>query len=223
MKKSYPLQDALAMSFAAHRLRGDYVKETRRYSEDKPTEHSNKDMLKQHFGPYQDPDFVDFKAIEEDYEGVEIALKHFKRYTMRLLGDDLSDFQKDVFSVLNSDEVHYNKLGLLSYVPKLVEVEVELAKFKKLLRMEYRNSKHIGKIKDPVEGVIKVLTKFYSDRWESYNYIADLNGDLVSFMNKFEYNVGDRKRIKAKVKEHTKNRAFDVNETRLNYTKLYKI
>jgi hypothetical protein len=89
--------------------------------------------------------------------------------------------------------------------------------------MEYRNSNHIGELKQPIQGVIKVLSKFYSDRWESYNYVADLNGDLVSFMNKFEYNVGDRKRIKAKVKDHTKNRSFDVNETRLNYTKLYKV
>ena len=42
-------------------------------------------------------------------------------------------------------------------------------------------------------------------------------------MNKFEYNVGDRKRIKAKVKDLNKNRSFDVNETRPNYTKLYKV
>ena len=42
-------------------------------------------------------------------------------------------------------------------------------------------------------------------------------------MNKYEYIVGDRKRIKGKVKGHGKNRNFDVNETRLNYCKLYKV
>ena len=223
MKKTFQLQDALAISFAAYRIRGGYVKDTRRYSEDKPTEHSNKDMVKQHFGPYKDPDFVDFKAIEEDYEGVEIAQKHFKKYTMQLLGDDMTEFQKDVFAVLQMDQVPFAKLGLLAFIPKLVEREIEESKFKKLLRMDYRNSQHIGELKQPIQGVIKVLSKFYSDRWESYNYVADLNGDLVSFMNKFEYNIGDRKRIKAKVKDHTKNRSFDVNETRLNYTKLYKV
>jgi len=133
MTKSFPLQDALAISFAAFRLRGGYVKDTRRYSEDKPTEHSNKDMVKQHFGPYKDPDFVDFKANEEDYEGVEIAQKHFRKYTMQLLGDDMTDFQKDVFAVLQMDQVPFAKLGLLAFIPKLVEREIEESKFKKLL------------------------------------------------------------------------------------------
>ena len=223
MKKTFPLQDVLAMSFAAFRIRGDYVKETRRYSEDKTTEHSNKDMLKQHFGQYRDPDFVDFTATEEDYEGVKLAQNHFKKYTLQLLGDSMSDFQKDVFATLNLKDVPFAKLGLVAFVPKLVQRELEESKFKKLLRMEYRNSQHIGSLKEPVTGAIKIISKFYSENWESYNYIADFNGDLVSFMNKFEYNVGDWKRIKAKVKDHTKNRNFDVNETRLNYTKLTKV
>jgi len=42
-------------------------------------------------------------------------------------------------------------------------------------------------------------------------------------MNKYEHAVGDRKRIKAKVKSHTKNKLFSANETRLNYVKLYKV
>tara|TARA_Y200000002_G_C22664031_1_gene657140 strand:+ start:370 stop:1041 length:672 start_codon:yes stop_codon:yes gene_type:complete len=223
MKKTFPLQEVLAYCFAAQRINGTYLKNTQRFSEDKPTIHANKDMVKQHFGEYKDPDFVDFKTIEEDYEGVDIALKHFKRYTMGLLGDSLSQFQKDVFDTLNLQEVSFQKLGLLAYVPELVKRDVEENKFKKLLRMEYRQSMPVGKIKDPVEGVIKFLSKFYSEQWESYNYVADYNGNLVSFMNKFEYNVGDRKRIKGKIKAHGKNRSFDVNETRLNYCKLYKV
>jgi hypothetical protein len=223
MAKTVPLQEALAFCFAAQRINNGYLKNTQRYSEDTPTKHSNKDMVKQHFGDYSDPDFVDFTVTEDDYEGVEIANKHFRRYTMQLLGNSMSDFQKDVFAILNLKDVPFNKLGLLAYVPELVKREVEESKFKKLLRMEYRNSQHIGKVKDPVEGVIKVLNKFWSEQWESFNYVADLNGDLVSFMNKFDYKIGDRKKIKAKVKDHTKNRNFDVNETRLNYSKLYKV
>ena len=221
--KTVPLQDALAICFAAQRIRGSYVKNTQRYSEDNPTEHSNKEMVKQHFGKYKDSDFIDFTAIEEDYEGVEIALKHFRRYTMGLIGDTLTSFQKDVFDVLILKDIPVSKLGLLAYVPELVNRDIVEAKFKKLLRMDYRNSQHVGAVKDRVEGVIKFLSKFYSEQWESFNYVADLNGDLVSFMNKYEYNVGDRKRIKGKVKGHSKNRNFDVNETRLNYCKLDKV
>ena len=50
-----------------------------------------------------------------------------------------------------------------------------------------------------------------------------MDNNLVSFMNKFEHEVGAMKRIKAKVKSHTKNKLFSANETRLNYVKLYKV
>jgi len=223
MKKTIPSQEALAFCFAAYRTNKGYLKNTIRFSEDNPTQHSNKEMVKQHFGEYKDPDFVDFKTTEEDYEGVDIAQKHFRRYTLGVIGDTLNSFQKDVLAVLNLQEVPFNKLGLLAYVPELVKREVEESKFKKLLRMEYRNSRNVGVVKDPVEGVVLILNKFWSEQWESYNYVADLNGDLVSFMNKFEYNTGERKRLKGKVKAHGKNRNFSVNETRLNYCKLYKV
>ena len=36
-----------------------------------------------------------------------------------------------------------------------------------------------GKEKDVVEGVIKILDKRYSERWESYNYTA-MDGKSVS-------------------------------------------
>ena len=71
--------------------------------------------------------------------------------------------------------------------------------------------------------MIKILDQRYSERWESYNYTAVLDGNLVSFMNKFDHPVGSMKRIKAKVRLQTKNRFFDANETRLNYVKLYKV
>ena len=50
-----------------------------------------------------------------------------------------------------------------------------------------------------------------------------MDGNLVSFMNKYEHEVGAMKRVKAKIKSLTKNRLFDANETRLNYVKLYKV
>ncbi len=223
MSKTIPTQEALAYAFAAYRIRKGYQKHTQRYSEDKPTEHSNKEMLKMHFGEYKDKDFVDFSPVAEDYDSVDIARTHFKRYSMLLLGDDLNQFQRDVFHAVTKDEVPFNVIGLVAYVPALVKREVEEAKFKKLLRIDYRDSKHLGSPKEAVEGVIKFLSKFYSEQWESYNYIADLDGNLVSFMNKFEYDIGDRKRLTGKVKGHQKNRSFDVNETRLNYVKMYKV
>ena len=44
MAKTIPLQEALAFSFAAQRINGEYRKYTQRFSEDVPTIHANKDI-----------------------------------------------------------------------------------------------------------------------------------------------------------------------------------
>ena len=223
-QQQFALQEALAICFAAQRINGSYVKHTQRFStEGNPTIHANKEIVKQHLGDYKDPDFVDIKTTEEDYEGVDIAIKHFQRYTMGIIGNTLTPFQQDVFDLLSTETVQFKKLGLLAYVPELVKREVAEGKFKKMLRMEYRNSKDIGTPKDPVEGVVKILSKFWSEQWESFNYVAVIDGNLVSFMNKYEHDVGVMKRIKGKVKAQTKNKLFGANETRLNYVKLKKV
>ena len=65
---------------------------------------------------------------------------------------------------------------------------------------------------------------WHSNEWETFYYVAvTTEGNLVSFGNKHEHMVGKMKRIKGKVKSHTKNRLFSANETRLNYVKLYKV
>jgi hypothetical protein len=225
--KEYSTQDVLAVACAAHRINGGYLKQALRFSEDKPTQHSNKEMVKFYFamkeGRYVDRDFTMFAPNEDDYAHVETIRNHFKRYSMELLGDSLSGFQKDCFTAISNDTVLENQLGVVAYVPELVKREKHENSVKKTIRVEYRDSKHIGTTGDTVEGVIKILDKQYSQKWESYNYTAVLDGNLVSFMNKFDHAVDGMKRIKAKVRDHTQNRLFSANETRLNYVKLFKV
>ena len=225
--KSYPTQDVLAVACAAHRINGGYLKQAIRFSEDKPTQHSNKEMVKFYYaikeGRYADKDFAMFEPTEDDYAHVETIRNHFKRYSMELLGDSLSGFQKDCFIAISNDTVASAQLGVVAYVPELVKREKHDNSVKKTIRVEYRDSRHIGVTGDTVEGVIKILDKRWSDKWESFNYTCVLDGNLVSFMNKFDHAVDSMKRIKAKVRDHTKNRLFSADETRLNYVKLYKV
>ena len=107
--------------------------------------------------------------------------------------------------------------------PEFVKRDKHETGLTKEIRIEYRDSQYLGKEKDIVEGVIKILDKRYSTQWDSYNYVAVMDGNLVSFMNKYEHNVGDMKRVKAKVKAQSKNKLFSANETRLNYVKIYKV
>lgn len=228
--KTLPNQDMLALAYAAYRVNENkYVKNTQRFSEDTPTKFSNKELMrmfltqKGHAAHYVPNDYVPFRVTDEDYAAVERARNHFKRYTMDILGDSLTDFQKTVYEAYCADNIPVNSAGIVAYLPELVERELDDIAFKKLLRTEYRDSVHLRSVGDSVEGVAKILRKFWSEQWEKFNYTAALDGNIVSFMNAYDHEIGSMKRIKAKVKGHTKNRMFSVDETRLNYVKLYKV
>ena len=226
--KTLPTQEALAMAVAAQRINGGYIKDTRRFSEpDNKTQFSNKEIVK--FAFYTETninhlpsDYVRPIPTAEDYAQVAEIHKWMKRYVMLGLGD-LDEFKRDMIDSVSEDTVILNNLGRIAFIPEFVKRDQHESGLKKEIRIEYRNSQYLGKEKDVVEGVIKILDKRYSTQWESYNYTAVMDNNLVSFMNKFEHNVGDMKRIKAKVKSQTQNKLFSANETRLNYVKLYKV
>ena len=224
--KTVSTQEALAMACAAQRINGGYVKDTRRFSEEEnKTQFANKEIVK--FAYHGDPsylptDYVKPTPTEEDYAQVAEIQKWMRRYVMLGLAD-LDDFKRDMINSVSADVVPVNNLGRIAFIPEFVKRDQHETGLTKEIRIEYRNSQYLGKEKDVVEGVAKILDKRYSAQWESYNYTAVIDGNLISFMNKFEHNIGDMKRIKAKVKAQGKNKLFSANETRLNYVKLYKV
>ena len=221
--KTVPTQEALAFAVAAQRINKGYVKDTRRFSEDNPTIFSNKEIVKFAFNPdYRPNDFVMPKPTAEDYEEVAEIHKWMKRYVMLGLAE-LDDFKRDMIDSVSQDTVIKNNLGRVAFIPEFVKRDKHETGLTKEIRIEYRDSQYLGKEKDVVEGVIKILDKRYSSQWESYNYTAVMDGNLVSFMNKFPYDVDSMLRVKGKIKAQTKNKLFSANETRLNYVKLYKV
>ena len=224
--KTVSTQEALAVACAAQRINGGYVKDTRRFSEEEnKTQFANKEIVK--FAYHGDPsylptDYVKPTPTEEDYAQVAEIQKWMRRYVMLGLAD-LDDFKRDMINSVSADVVPVNNLGRIAFIPEFVKRDQHETGLTKEIRIEYRNSQYLGKEKDVVEGVAKILDKRYSAQWESYNYTAVIDGNLISFMNKFEHNIGDMKRIKAKVKAQGTNKLFSANETRLNYVKLYKV
>ena len=224
--KTVPTQEALAIAVAAQRINGSYIKDTRRFScEENKTQFSNKEIVKFAFhknSTYLPGDFERPIPTAEDYAEVAEIHKWMKRYVMLGLGD-LDSFKSEMIDSVSQDTVAINNLGRVAFIPEFVKRDKHETGLTKEIRIEYRDSQYLGKEKDVVEGVVKILDKRYSQQWESFNYVAVIDGNLVSFMNKFEHAIGDMKRIKAKVKAQTKNKMFSANETRLNYVKLYKV
>jgi hypothetical protein len=231
--KTVPLTDALAVAYAAYRINNNtYTKDTRRFScEENKTQFDNKSLVRYYWtkklqlsdAQYLPSDFTMFEPTEADYASVQEALKWMKRYVMLGLGE-LDSFKADMVKELSQDEVKVMGMGRIAFAPEFIARDRHESELKKEIRVEYRDSQYLGAEKDPVEAVIAILDRRYSAQWESYNYTAvTTEGNLVSFMNKFAYDVGAMLRCKAKVKAQTKNKLFSANETRLNYVKLYKV
>ena len=231
--KTVSLTDALAVAYAAYRINGNqYLKDTRRYSEEgNKAVFDNKSLVRFYWekknnsrdSQYLPSDFEMFEPTEADYASVQEALKWMKRYVMLGLGE-LDNFKADMVRELSQEEVPFKGMGRIAFAPEFIRRDMHESNLKKEIRVEYRDSQYLGKEKDSVQSVIAILDKRYSAQWESYNYTAvTTEGNLVSFMNKFEYAVGAMLRCKAKVKAQTKNKLFEANETRLNYVKLYKV
>lgn len=227
--KTVSITEALAVAYAAYRINNNtYIKDTRRFScEENKTQFDNKSLVRYYWESKQDSqylpeDFEMFEPTEADYASVEQARKWMKRYVMLGLGE-LDGFKADMIRELSQDEVRVTSVGRIAFAPEFIARDQHETSLTKTIRIEYRDSRHINPVGATVEGIIEILDKRYSNQWESYNYIGVIEGNLVSFMNKYEHEVGARKRIKAKVKSHTKNRMFSADETRLNYVKLYKV
>ena len=229
--KTVKLTEALAAAYAAYRINNKtYIKDIRRF-EEKPTQFPNKDLVRYYWTKkltslehYLPSDFEMFEPTEEDYANVQEALKWMRRYVMLGLGE-LDGFKADMIKELSQDEVPFKGgMGRIAFAPEFIARDRHESELKKEIRVEYRDSQYLGTEKDSVEAVIAILDRRYSAQWESYNYTAvTTEGNLVSFMNKFAYDVGAMLRCKAKVKAQTKNKLFEANETRLNYVRLYKV
>ena len=228
--KTAKLVDALAVAYAAYRINKEtYIKDLRRFDE-APTQFPNKDLVRFYYDrknnlgeQYVPTDCPVFEPTEEDYASVQEALKWMKRYVMLGLAD-LDDFKRQMVEELSKDEVPVKGMGRIAFAPEFIKRDQHENGLKKEIRVEYRDSQYLGKEKDAIECVVKILDNRYSSQWESYNFTAvTTDGNLVSYMNKFDQEIGSMKRIKAKVKAHTKNKLFSASETRLNYVKLYKV
>ena len=225
---TYKTEYLLQLAYAAYRVNNGYQKHTRRYSEDKPTTYSNKELVAytasyhNEQSPYIPDDFIPLVVTDEDRSALEAGKKHMRRYTMLAMGD-LPDFEADMFSAYSSDEMPIGRIGILAYLPAFIERQVKDKVYKSRLKQEFGNSKHL--VVDPIEGnceILKVIRVSRDFDEPFYMHFGAIDGNLVCFARKEGYAEGITYAIKAKVKGQEKERETGLPMTRINYVKLRK-
>jgi hypothetical protein len=225
-EKTFDASFVKLLAFAAYRINNGYAKETQRYSENKPTKFSNKELVKfaltynQDNTAYVPSDFIMPKIIDEDRAALAAAEKHMRRYTLLGLGD-LNDFQADMFEAYCQDNIPANRIGLLAYLPQFVERELEEKIYKGRLKTEFANSTAIKEKK--IIGELEILKRVYSVNYETFFYTAGFDGNLVMFSNKFEYKTGEVFGFRANVKGQQTDRDTGLTVNKINYIKLVRM
>tara|TARA_B100000035_G_scaffold99142_1_gene84140 strand:+ start:7475 stop:8176 length:702 start_codon:yes stop_codon:yes gene_type:complete len=227
--KKFPLVDILSASFAAYRINGDYYKETRRFSEDNPTQFSNKDCLLLQFDTDTEmlpKDWQQMTIKDEDLQNAVASVEWInKENTLAIMADTLSDYMKSLITCLNTKELTKDMFGIVAVTPKIYFEGKKKKDVKKSLKTNFSESKHISTIGSVFQGEFTLHEIKFVDKFSCHVLNGSCEGNLISFFKSFDQTKDLPKenttfKIKAKVKRHGENFITKFPETILNYVKI---
>lgn len=218
-ERKFPVKSVLAMACAIFRQKG-YTSTSTHYQDGHPT-YTNKDMLiYEFFKDLQPKDYLlSFKPTEEDEETAEAIIKYYRRLTFGVIGNDLNDYLKRLFTVTQSEDTVMGDFGVLASVPNAYEREQIEREVKSQIKDTVKE--HLGKEGETIYLNIKYIKTRFIPSLNCYAHeaVTDTN-HLVSFLNKIELGKqGTVQKIRARVKKHGANYTTKTPETQLNYVK----
>lgn len=220
---TYPKEAILELAFAAHRVNKDYVKTSLiDHNDSSNTTWANKELIKYNVSGtyvYPEENFIPLEITDVDRKGVANLHKFFRRYTMLILGDNLNEFQQDMYKAYSLEECGIQHYGYFAYMPSFIEKEATALAFSRKLADEYADSVHMhGK---SFQGKVEIIKRVFLQQWDIYLYFAGTNGKLVSFSTKHKYESEAVLDITARIKSQDAERDTGLPVTRMNYVKVF--
>ena len=219
--------DVLGLAFAAHRVNNGYEKFGQSSFDEKTGmtivhKYANKDIVKyQITGRYIPSNYIHITVKEEDKQKALKAKDHFEKYMFNILGGDINDFTQSILDVIFKEQVTKYDLGLLAYIPEMIDRDTKKDTIEELLEKEYTNSEYVGLVKEKFSGKCKILNSVFINSYNCWVYLAGCNGNLLSFFYKKPLNVDTELNITARIRYQGKNRVNNnIKETGINYVKI---
>lgn len=226
-KNSFPIQTVLELACAAQRTNKEYVKYTVPvYSEDNKLmayKWDNKLLMMLTLGATNytpADDGLKPPLLCTNQEDAELA-NEIKKYYRRLMfsavqGDN--EFQTEVNSLLNSEEVPISRFGFIACLPSVYKRDFGRNQVEK--RIKTADNDYLAGIGENILDLdCEVLSCQRSKNFDAFNIDAIIDNKMVSWMSKNELKLGPAVIVKAKVKDHSKHWKFENPVTRLNYVK----
>lgn len=219
----WPTRDALAMACSIYRQLG-YTSTSTIVSGDE-SDH-RRWTNKEHLMYQLIPDISNhtylhsFKVIDQDLETADDIIKHFRKLSFGLLGDNLNDYMARVFNVTQKDSVDVKELGVIASVPQVYDREIQEKKIKEIVKDT--KQEYLGKEGDRLTLNIRYINTRFIPTLNCYAHdaITDTN-HLINFLNKAELGkAGISHTIQGRVKKQAVNYQTKTAETQLNYVKV---
>ena len=176
--------DVLSLAFAAHRVNNGYEKFGQSSFDEKTGmtivhKYANKDIVKyQITGRFIPSNYIHITVKEQDRQKAVKAKDHFEKYMFNILGGDINDFTQNILDVIFKEEVTKYDLGLLAYIPEMIDRDTKNDSLEELLQKEYLNKlSHINDIRY-IKNIIYVqgLFKFQSGaNWNSKSEVLRMH------------------------------------------------
>ena len=224
-------QEVLALSIAAQRINGEYLK--RGGKSDFVTKIEDGEKV-QRYARIKESNRHIIQTLEEvvpdildNTELLDAAQSMLDDLTMdfmfKVLGDSMNDFETSIheFIAENDDELYIQKhMGIIAFIPEYVKRDTN----KKELEERSVGSEYVGSKGDKVTIDIEIMSKRQATAWAGWNVNAITpDGNRVSFFTTKE-DLANKKGIftvSAKIKEcDTVWMDESIKETRLNYVKI---
>lgn len=234
--KTVPTRVVLEYAFAAHRVNRGYFKENLSVNETGVVYNNrtivdycvkgwiNKNHRVSTLIHWIPGDFVAPEITDQDRRAADQVDEHFKKYMFNSLAGKLSQFETDVYSAICGEELPITKVGLIAYVPELINRDQRKWNFEKTIKTDYKHSSFQDV--ESVEGVMTVLRvyDFTNSRFETVrNVILGFNSNLYQFFDSKKTvsleSEGCKYHVRGRVKAMDKEKTSGAIMTRLNYVK----
>lgn len=223
----FPLQTLLELACAAQRVNKEYRKELEAvYTDDNKLayyKYPNRQMILATLGEDKTQYGEGFSRPRllctnlEDQELANEIQKYYRRLAFAAIQGD-NEFQTEVNSLLNSEEVPLNKLGFIACLPSVYKRDYAKNQIEK--KVKTLDEGYLGDIGSYViDKDCEIMASQRSKNFDAWNIDAIIDNKMVSWMSKDDLKIGACVIIKAKVKDHNKHWKHENAVTRLNYVK----
>jgi hypothetical protein len=153
----------------------------------------------------------------EDRDLANEIQKYYRRLAFAAIQGD-NEFQTEVNSLLNSEEIPLNKLGFIACLPSVYKRDYAKNQIEK--RVKNLDEGYLDEIGAQVfDKDCEIMSSQRSKNFDAWNIDAIIDNKMVSWMSKTDLKIGNCVVVKAKVKDHSKHWKHENPVTRLNFVK----